>query len=438
MKMRKWAAAACVLAMAWTAAACGSGGGGAGSGADAGPKPKAPPADPASQPAHLVIYDTTGENLELLNDKYGTKLKEKFPHYEFEIIPKVDSKTLPNLIASGKVIDIVVESTGVSTMEFDLQGDISDLIAKYDYDLDRLEPTAVEIQRKMAGGGLYGLPTWTRSMILYYNKDLFDMFGVPYPKDGMTWDELYDLARQMTRTENGVAYKGLTMAFEFGLMLNQLGAPSQDPVTGKALFLEDSFRKVFETEARFYGIPGNELPGNRFYLNNQQDPFYKSKTSAMFLTLSGAEKIYKDSVNWDVAAFPVFDGMQGIGSQTYPTYFFLTKASKNRDAAFQVLSYLTSDEFQSHAARAGIITILKDTSVMKQFAVDLDYVKGKRIEAMIPERYAPPTLKTKYNAIANKELLAALEAVSKGADVNTALRDAAERNDKQVLADQGK
>ncbi|MFC3773223.1 ABC transporter substrate-binding protein [Paenibacillus sp. GCM10012303] len=435
MLNKKWAIAACLLAAVGTISACGGGANPKAGNDQAG---ETPSVDLTKIPVHLVIHDTTGEKVELLMDKYGNKLKEKFPNWTFEIVPKVDSKTLPNLIAGGTTIDMVVESTGVSTMEYDLQGDISDLIAKYKYDLNRLEPTAVEIQRKMAGGGIYGLPTWTRSMILYYNKDLFDMFGVSYPKDGMTWDELYDVTRKMTRTEGGQSYKGLTMAFEFGLMLNQLGAPSQDAKSGKALFLDDTFKKAFENQSRFYQIAGNGLPGDKFYLDNQQNPFYKNKTVAMFLTLSGAEKIYKDSVNWDVAEFPVFEDKKGIGSQSYPTYFFLSKASKNRDAAFQVLSYLTSDEYQSFAARSGIITILKDTSVMKQFAADLPYVQGKRIQAMIPAKYAEPTLKTKYNAIANKELLAALEAVAKGTDVNSALREAAERNDKQVGAEQGK
>lgn len=434
MLNRKGVSAVCLLALAGLAAGCG----GTGKPAVNEESGNAPAVDLTTQPIKLVIHDTTGEGVDLLMDKYGNKLKEKFPNWTFDIIPKVDSKTLPNLLASGTTIDIVVESTGVSTMEYDLQGDISDLIAKTKYDLNRLEPTSVEIQRKMANGAIYGLPTWTRSMVLYYNKDLFDMFGVSYPKDGMTWDELYDLTRNMTRTEGGQSYKGLTMAFEFGLMLNQFGVPSQDPVTGKALFLEDRFKQAFENEARFYKIAGNGLPGDRFYLDNQQNPFYKTKTAAMFLTLSGAEKIYKDSVNWDVAAFPVFPGKEGIGSQSYPTYFFLAKTSKNRDAAFQVLSYLTSDDYQSFAARSGIITILKDTSVMKQFAADLPYAQGKRMQAMLPQKYAEPSLKTKYNAIANKELLAALEAYHKGADVNTVLRDAAERNDKQVLVDQGK
>lgn len=75
---------------------------------------------------------------------------------------------------------------------------------------------------------------------------------------------------------------------------------------------------------------------------------------------------------------------------------------------------------------------------MREFAADVPYAQGKRMQAMRPNAYAEPTLKTKYNGIANKELLAALEAYHKGTDVNTALRDAAERNDKQVLGEQGK
>ncbi|TMV47205.1 extracellular solute-binding protein [Paenibacillus mesophilus] len=435
MGSRKWAAALSLLSIGLLAA-CGTNTENGKSGSS-GKEPQ-PLADPTTQPANLVIFDTTGEKVELLMDKYGTKLKEKFPKFNFEIVQKVDSKTLPNLITGGTPIDIVVESTGVSVLEYGLQDDISDLIAKYKFDLNRLEPTTVEIQRKLAGGGLYGLPTWTRSMALYYNKDLFDMFGVSYPKDGMTWDELYELTRKMTRSEGGRQYKGLTMAFEFGLMLNQLEAPSQDAASGKALFLQDGFKKAFENQARFYQIAGNGLPGNRFYLDNQQNPFYKDKTAAMFLTLTGAEKIYKDSVNWDIASFPVFPGKEGIGSQSYPTYFFLSKTSKNREAAFQVLNYMTSDEFQNYSARSGNITILKDTSVMKQFAVDLPYVKGKNMKAVLPAKYAVPTLKTKHNGIANKELLAALEAVSKGADYVTALREASERNDKEVGSLSGK
>ena len=33
-------------------------------------------------------------------------------------------------------------------------------------------------------------------LAIYYNKDLFDKAGVPYPKDGWTWDRLPGYCRQ--------------------------------------------------------------------------------------------------------------------------------------------------------------------------------------------------------------------------------------------------
>jgi ABC-type glycerol-3-phosphate transport system substrate-binding protein len=433
MQFRKITIVACLLIFTFLVAACG--GDGSSSGGSSNDKSTAEPVkqtDPASQPASIVIYDRSGEKVELLMDKYGNKLKEKFPNWTFKIIPQQNSKTLGEVITAGEKIDVMVASTASALMSYKLQNDISDLIAKDKMDLNRFEPTTIELQRKLANGGIYGLPTWTSSLILYYNKDLFDQFAVSYPKENMTWDELYELAKKMTRTEAGKSYKGLTMAFDFGLMLNQFEAPLQDSTTGKALFLEENFKKAFQNQVRFYQITGNEVPGSKYFLDNQQSPFYKDKTVAMFLTLSGAEKTYKDSVNWDVAPFPIVDGKPGIGSQSYPTYIFMASTSQNRSAAFQVMKYFTSDEFQSTSVRSGFTTILKDTAIMKDFAADLPYVKGKNIKAMIPQKYAAPTIKMEYNDIAKAQVLSALDAVSKGTDVNSALRDAAERNDKQV------
>lgn len=42
-------------------------------------------------------------------------------------------------------------------------------------------------------------PVVNNTMSLYYNKDLFDKFGVSYPKDGMTWDEVLELNRQLDK-----------------------------------------------------------------------------------------------------------------------------------------------------------------------------------------------------------------------------------------------
>lgn len=135
-----------------------SAGGGGGTPETEATPPEAEPAEPVqevlNQETEIVIYDTTGESVELLKEKYGNKLEEKFPNYDFIIIQKENDQTITNLIASGISIDIVVESTARFLQSTELHGSIEDLIEKYDYDLSRLEPTTLEFQKQLIDGGI--------------------------------------------------------------------------------------------------------------------------------------------------------------------------------------------------------------------------------------------------------------------------------------------
>ena len=50
---------------------------------------------------------------------------------------------------------------------------------------------------------LYALPFWSSTQLMYYNKDLFDKAGVPYPsdeeKDRMTYQQTVDLAKKVQK-----------------------------------------------------------------------------------------------------------------------------------------------------------------------------------------------------------------------------------------------
>jgi len=52
-------------------------------------------------------------------------------------------------------------------------------------------------------GKQYLLPKDYSPLGVYFNKKLFDAAGLPYPADGWTWDDLVDLASQLTIDENG-------------------------------------------------------------------------------------------------------------------------------------------------------------------------------------------------------------------------------------------
>ena len=47
------------------------------------------------------------------------------------------------------------------------------------------------------------IPQNISSLVLYYNRDLFQRFEVAQPTDDMSWNQLVDKAQQLTRDKNG-------------------------------------------------------------------------------------------------------------------------------------------------------------------------------------------------------------------------------------------
>jgi multiple sugar transport system substrate-binding protein len=68
---------------------------------------------------------------------------------------------------------------------------------------------------------LYALPVDNGTGAVYYNKELFDRAGVPYPKDDWTWDDLYDKARRLTRKDGP---EGAVYGFQYPTSLHNFYA----------------------------------------------------------------------------------------------------------------------------------------------------------------------------------------------------------------------
>jgi len=61
-------------------------------------------------------------------------------------------------------------------------------------------------------GSTYMTPTDTGSLVVYYNKDLFDKQGVPYPKKGWTWEEFQDTVKKLSFKDGDTQYYGFAQA----------------------------------------------------------------------------------------------------------------------------------------------------------------------------------------------------------------------------------
>jgi multiple sugar transport system substrate-binding protein len=79
---------------------------------------------------------------------------------------------------------------------------LDSLIAEDAFDLADLYPGSVNLCTY--DGQLYALPAGLNMMVLYYNRDLFDTYAVPYPQSGWTWDDFLNDALAISHPDAGV------------------------------------------------------------------------------------------------------------------------------------------------------------------------------------------------------------------------------------------
>ena len=80
--------------------------------------------------------------------------------------------------------------------------DLTSYIQAEGYPLTSLNELAVK-DFTTADGKQMGLPRDLNDIALFYNKDMFDKAGVPYPDDTWDWQKLVAVAHQLTKDANG-------------------------------------------------------------------------------------------------------------------------------------------------------------------------------------------------------------------------------------------
>src|SRR5699024_9641716 len=127
------------------------------------------------------------------------------------------------------------------------------------------------------------------------------------------------------------------------------------------------------------------------YVINQRNMFIQDRTAAMWLpvsTLHTQEEL--EELNWDVAAFPEFPELSEIGPQPYPNSLWLSSISDHKDEAFQVMAYLTSEEYQLPYVEEGqYISAINTETMRNAFGAKAEMYEGKNRTALIPKKLAP-------------------------------------------------
>jgi multiple sugar transport system substrate-binding protein len=379
-------------------------------------------------PTNLSIYTQvpiTDTDFQLL---FVEPMKAKYPQINLTLVRPAKGSQIQDLITAGTTPDLIISwNLGIGEFyEYDLIYDHTPLMKSNQFDIKRFEKNVTDTVSDEKG--VYAIPFAVQLYAQYYNKDIFDKFGVAYPRDGMTWDDTIELARKVTRTDGEVQYRGLDTGHINRIKL-AMSIADVDAKTEKASVNNDKWKAAFQLLAKIYSIPGNtpsDVSSNGFRAD-----FYTKKVVAMLPAwniLSELADLPPNSLNWDLAQFPFFKESPNLFAAVDTHVLFVTKSSKNKEAAFKVIQTLTSDEVQLLSAKqTGRLTpLVKDE--IRGALKDYPIVKGKNIQGVLKSHAAPAPHYSKFEQPTQKFNLEAFkEYFIQNKDLNTALRELEEK-----------
>ncbi len=276
--------------------------------------------------------------------------------------------TLNTLLNSPNPPDIVgpVGIRGSNSFDGNF-ADLEPLAEAAGYDLEQFPEALVDFYR-VEGQGLIGLPFGQFPSMLYFNRDLFDAAGLPYPPqeygapyaDGDAWDfdKLREVSMQLTLDADG--NNALSPDFDsenivqFGFVNQYTDFRGAATSFGANSFVEDGSTAVMPDAWADYvywlydGIWTDHFIPNSSYESSDLlangNPF-ASGNVAIGMSHLWYTCCLGEVANWDLAVHPAYDGE--VTAKLHADTFRILSASNNPEAAFEVLTYLlgpASDE----------------------------------------------------------------------------------------------
>jgi multiple sugar transport system substrate-binding protein len=270
-------------------------------------------------------------------DSYWTKLKTL-----------LSAGTPPDVFAMDAPLYLDYQSRGVLL-------NLQPYLDKNPGMLDGVYPQTLEAYK--TPDGMYGVPRDFQTIVLFYNKDMFDAAKVAYPTASWTYDDLRKAAKSLTKTgsDGKITQFGYSLDlwdFEPGMseMIWAYGGDLISTDHTKTLVGEPKARQAFQILHDMMFVD-KSIPDTNTSAEYGGDPFLAG-VSAMTAIGHWAIPGYSEAkFKWDIAPMP--KGPAGQATSVNSAGFVVGKASKNPDAAFEFLKYVLSEPAQTRLAELG-------------------------------------------------------------------------------------
>lgn len=300
----------------------------------------------------------------------------EYPNVEIELIDtQADeyNNKLTVMLAGGDsdpdVIFVKDSETQVTMKDKGQLLNLDEYISRDNVDLSVYGGVAEEL--KMDGSS-YTLPFRKDWYVLYYNKDLFDKAGVPYPSDDMTWTEYEELAKKMTSGDgSGKVYGShnhtwMAMVSNWAVQDGKNTLMSSDYSFLKPYY-EQALRMQEEGVIQSYA---NLKTGSIHYISvfEQQQCAMIPMGSWFIGTLISDKAAGSFDFNWGVTRIPHPDGVEAGNTVGAATPIGINGKTDEPDLAWEFVKFVTSEKGASILADNGIFPALESTAISEKLA----------------------------------------------------------------------
>ncbi|CAK4814775.1 unnamed protein product [Aphanomyces euteiches] len=288
---------------------------------------------------------------EVIADQYMDVIKTRLIGGTGPDVFYLDAFEAPALIAKN----VIEPLDSYVTPEFDVA----------DFEQPLLEAFKVD-------GKTYGFPKDYSTLALFYNKKMFADAGITAPP--ATWDEMLDISKKLTKGKTVYGFGAAPELARQMFMLNAFGGKIADQ-DGNATFGSPEGLKGLQMVIDQHLKDKSSAQPSDVGAGWGGEMFGQGK-AAMVLEGNWAIPYLKTTfpdIDYATAEVPTINGKKG--TMAFTVAYVMNKDSKNKEASWRLISYLTGKEGMKAWTGTGV-SLPTRTSVAAELGFDKDAIRG--------------------------------------------------------------
>ncbi|WP_341281211.1 extracellular solute-binding protein [Paenibacillus sp. FSL H8-0537] len=255
----------------------------------------------------------------------------------------------------------------------------------------------------IGNGNTYGLSPTFSTTALFYNKTIFERQEVPFPRDGMTWDDLIQLAGRLHLGEGELSHGFTFNSFSSDAFYDMLSyaSPLQTMIFNekerKMTVDTDSWERIwtdFINLARHTKLPlpdvenKNASEASNDIMNPYSNDYFLSGQTAMTIAsynyvnqimdanLNAPQIQGMEQIEWDVVTLPIHADQPGVGGNiTISNAMGIAANTQNKKEAWDFIKFINSKEWANTKSRSNnndLFTYVKSNKPQSNLNYKLD------------------------------------------------------------------